>query len=307
MTPDLADLVQAALERPSPFYRDRLNAAGIDSAAALDAAAWRRIPATTHDELVADQLDNLPHGSRRFVDAHAPVRAGSTGSGESLLVLTWTKSDLARERAAGVRALRSLGVGPRQRVANALPGALSTPGSLLFGDVVDDLGALDVPLGAVRDEASARAAWRLIDRIEANVIVVDEAAASFLFAAAPQTDRPWWHGVVTLVSDSSTLSGRAHLPEGLGFAGWQRFWLAVPDAASFVGASCSTGSLHIDESLVVEIVGDDDATPVADGTPGRLLLTPLDRDQVLLRYRSTIRARAITCACGNPEPAIELA
>jgi phenylacetate-coenzyme A ligase PaaK-like adenylate-forming protein len=306
MTPALVDLVRTALERPSPFYRERLHAAGIHDAAALDAAAWQRVRATTHADLVADQLAHPPHGSRRLVDAEPPVRAGSTGSGDSLLVLTWSKADLARERAAGVRTLRALGLEPRQRVANALPGALATPGSLLFGDVVDDLGALDVPLGAVRDPGSAKAAWKLIDRVEASVIVVDDMAAANLFAAVPPAERPWWRGVVTLASDTASLARPEQVPANLGFTGWQRYWLAVPDAASFVGASCGAGAIHLDEGIACEIAGGNDEL-VEHGATGQVLLTPLGREQVLLRYRSAVCARAVDCACGDPAPAIELA
>src|SRR5690242_15431786 len=94
-------------------------------------------PVVRHDDLVRDQLAHPPLGSRRPAGAPPVVRAGIAASGERLLVLAWSAAELARERAAGVRLFRRLGVEAGMRVANTLPGALATPGSLLLGDVVE--------------------------------------------------------------------------------------------------------------------------------------------------------------------------
>src|SRR5579862_1333062 len=161
-------------------------------------------------DLVRDQLAH-PHRSR------AAVRVGVTGTGETLLVLAWSAAELARERAAGVRLLRRLGVAPGMRVANTLPGALATPGSLLLGDVVEELGALDVPLG----DGPPTAAWELVDRVQPDVIVVGEDARTF-FAAAPAATRPWWRGILRLRTTETPVDASA--PDG--FAGWDRTWLA---------------------------------------------------------------------------------
>src|SRR5690242_1472743 len=113
-------------------------------------------PLVRREDLVRDQ-----RADPRSIRGTAPVRLGITGSGEDLLVLGWSAADLARERAAGTRLLGRLGMLPGMRVANTLPGALATPGSLLLGDVIEDLGALDVPLGVVESAAAARPAWEL--------------------------------------------------------------------------------------------------------------------------------------------------
>src|SRR5438093_2433979 len=162
----------------------------------------------TRDELVRDQLAHLPLGTRRPAGAPRPVRVGTSGSGDRLLVLAWSARELARERAAGVRLLGRLGIAPGMRVANALPGALATPGALLLGDVIEEIGALDVPLGTADGEASARQAWELVDRVRPDVIVL--AGAAPFFAAAPREARPWWRGVVWLRTD--TAADRVSVP-----------------------------------------------------------------------------------------------
>jgi hypothetical protein len=250
-----------------------------------------------------EQLAHPPYGTRRFADAPPPVRVGVAGSGSGLLVLAWSAAALARERVAGTRLLRRLGIRPGMRVANVLPGALATPGSLLLGDVIEELGGLDVPLGAVDAAPAARQAWELLVRVQPEVLIVDEAAAGPLFAEAP-ADLVWWRGLVWL-------RGAAALhcvPAPAAFVGWERTWLAVPEATSFVAGSCAAACFHVDEGVVAEVV--DEATGAVRPSPeeGTLALSPLGGDVPLLRYASGVRARALPepCACGARGAILEI-
>jgi hypothetical protein len=163
------------------------------------------------------------------------------------------------------------------RVANTLAGALVTPGCLLLGDVVEAIGALDVPLGVIESEAAAKPAWELFDRVQATVLVAEPGpATTAFFAAAPRADRPWWQGIVWL----SRGGAATPVPPPPGFGGWQRTWLAVAEATSFVAASCPAGGFHAAGGVAVEIVD------------GELAVGPG-------RYASGLRARAVaTCPCG---------
>jgi len=241
-------------------------------------------PLTHRTDLVCDQRTHPPHGTRRPPGAAPPVRLGVSGSGAEILLLAWSAADLARERAAGTRLLARLGVAPGMRVANTLPGALATPGSLLLGDVVEELGALDVPLGPLEDAASARQAWDLVERVTPDVIVLDDASAATFLAAAPPAERPWWRGIVWLRVGAR--AARPALPGAARFGGWQREWLAVPEATSFVAGTCAAGRFHVDEEVVAE---------VADGM---LVLTPLGLEVPLERYATELPARLISGPCG---------
>src|SRR5579885_3261049 len=208
------------------------------------------LPLTRREDLVRAQL---PHLRRSAGDA--PVRVGITGSGADLLVLTWSAADLARERAAGARLLGRLGVRRGVPVANALPGALATPGALLLGDVVEEL------------------------------------------AAAPPAERPWWRGIVWLRTATS-VPPRVRPPAG--FGGWQRVWLAVPEATSFVAHTCARGTFHLDEEVRAEVVG--------AGCVRTLVLTALGFESRLLRYVTGLDARLLDgpCACGAAGAALLL-
>jgi hypothetical protein len=239
-------------------------------------------PVRTRAELVAEQAARPPFGGRAFAPGDGPVRVGITGTGPSLLLLGWSESDLGRERAAGARVFGRLGIAARMRVANALPGALATPGALIVGDVNEELGALDVPLGEIANEAAAKAAWELLDRVEVNVLILDPATCAILLAAAPSIPRPWFAGIVW-----SCLPGEGEpVPEVTALGGWRRRWLAVPEVSSFVGAECPRARLHVDAAFAPAIEG------------GELVLGS-PHPGVPWRYRSGWAARDLAgCACG---------
>src|SRR5262249_8879146 len=140
---------------------------------------------------------------------------------------------------------------PGMRVANALPGALATPGALLLGDVIEAIGGLDVPLGVVDSPAAAKSAWELLDRGEPIVVVLTASSPAKLFEHEPPRDRPWWKLVVWLHSDEVTDAARPAPPPGVSVE--QRIWLAAPEAASFVAHSCPQGRFHVDQGVFAEI------------------------------------------------------
>ena len=304
---ELTALLERIVQAPSRFYRQRLVAARLAVGDTVVPEALSRLPLTRRDELLRDQIENLPHGTRRFADAAPPVRAGSTGTGAELLVLAWSAADLARERAAGARLLGRLGVRRGMPVANTLRGALVTPGALLIGDVVEEIGALDVPLGAVENDAAARQAWELVDRVRPAVLILDPTSATRLFTAAPRTTRPWWQGIVWLRTDGGAAPPAA-VSDATGFSGWQRTWLAIPEATSFVAHDCAAGCMHVDDGVIAEIVDDKSGAAVASGDAGTLALTPLGVDTPVLRYATRLRARVeiAPCSCGTTGTRIEL-
>jgi hypothetical protein len=242
------------------------------------------MPITRRPDLVAEQLAHPPWGARRFVPDDPPVRVGITGSGSDLLLLGWTARELAAEVESGARLFARLGIVAGMRVANTLPGALVTPGSLLVGDVIEAIGALDVPLGVIEAAGAARAAWELFDRVAATVLIAEPGpATTTFFAAAPPAERPWWRGIVWL----SRGGAATPVPPPPGFGGWQRTWLAVAEATSFVAASCAAGAFHPADGVVALVVD------------GELVLGAG-------RYASGIRAREVgVCPCGGG-PALAL-
>jgi hypothetical protein len=235
--------------------------------------------ASRRADLVADQIAHPPFGRRTFTANDPAVRVGTTGTGDALLLLAWSATELAREVEAGVRLLGRLGIRAGQRVANTLPGALATPGALLLGDVNEAIGALDVPLGTAETEAAARAAWELVDRVQCQVLILAPETAEMVFRAAPAASRPWLEGIVWLRRPD----GADHPPAPDGFGGWQRTWLAIPEATSFAAGSCARGLLHADVALGAEV------------TDGQLVIASRAAGAP---FATGIAARAARCECG---------
>ncbi|MCW5892272.1 MAG: hypothetical protein KIT14_17260 [bacterium] len=243
-------------------------------------------PLRSRPELVASQRARPPFGERTFALPDPAVRVGVTGTGDDLLLLPWSAGELAREIEAGAVLFRRLGIAPGMRVANTLPGALTTPGALLVGDVNEAIGALDVPLGEVDAAAAQRGAWDLVDRVECAVLILEPASAAAFLAAAPEVPRPWWQGIVWLARGTWPLATPA-VPAT--FAGWQRSWLAVPEVTSFAAASCARAALHCAEGVVAE-AGADGLVLSAPGAPWR--------------YASGVATRVGACDCGTPGAAL---
>jgi hypothetical protein len=171
--------------------------------------------------------------------------------------------------------------------------------------VVEELGGLDVPLGAIDGAGLAGQAWELVARVQPEILVCDAASAAHLFAAIQTPVPAWWRGIVWLANGAL---GPLPAPPA-GFAGWQRTWLAVPEATSFVAGSCATGALHVDADVLAEVVDEASGAASRAGEPGVLALTPLGGETRLLRYATEIRVRLLPdpCACGRPGPALEAA
>jgi hypothetical protein len=243
-------------------------------------------PLRTRPELVTAQRERPPFGERAFSTPDPAVRVGTTGTGDDLLLLPWSAGELAGEIQAGAGLFAQLGIAAGMRVANTLPGALTTPGALLVGDVNEALGALDVPLGEVDAAAAQRGAWELADRVECAILVLEPASAAAFLAAAPDVPRPWWQGIVWLARGTWPQTTPT-VPAS--FGGWQRSWLAVPEVTSFVAGTCARGALHCADGVVAE-----------DGPGGLVLSAP----GAPWRYASGVALQTGACDCGTPGTAL---
>ncbi|GBD27655.1 hypothetical protein HRbin30_03009 [bacterium HR30] len=224
---------------------------------------WGIVPAerpVRRDTLVRMQQNLPPHTWRR--PDRPLVRAGVTGRGNDLLVLAWTAQMLSMERAAGVRFLQRAGVQRGHRVANTLPGALATPGSLLLGDVVEDIGALDIPLGAITSAQAAATAWELLRLVEPRVLVLETTSAATFFAAMP-CQREWFLDTVVWLHREPPDTWPT-LPENVR-AKQTMHWLTVPEVQCFFAYSCDGGHFHVDECLGVRVVASAGSTDTASG------------------------------------------
>jgi hypothetical protein len=268
---------------PSPLITRQLAAAGI-SPRELRLEHLAELPPIRPADLDLARLDD-PVGELALGDAPRPVRLGSCERGDATILVAFTARDLARTAAYGARALAAAGLAPRMRVANTLEGGLATPGSLVLGDALEALGALDVPLGPVRDAKTAVTIAALVARIDAEILVVDPPSAVALGAALAGNRPASWRGIVWLGADGAP--GKE--------PGWSRRWISLPEISVFFAVDCSVGRLHLDPDVRVEI------------REGRLRIGTLAGDRPLLAYEPGLRAAVLGdgCACGDPRRVLE--
>ena len=123
------------------------------------------------------------------------------------------------------------------------------------------------------------------------MLVLDPATARAFLAARPSASRPGWKGIVWLRTEHTPPP-----PAVDGFAGWERTWLAVPEAASFVAGSWAAARFHADAALAVDV---DD---------GRLVVGVAAGTRPALRYRTALAARRTDgCPCAAPGAVFEVA
>ncbi len=275
--PSADPLLERLRRFPSPVLRRQVAEAGLD-AERFDLKDLPRIAPLGPREIALDRLDD-PVGYLRLADAAAPVRLGTCVRDGATIVLTWAGAELARVAETGARALARAGVKPGMKVANTLEGGFATPGSLVLGDAVERLGALDVPVGPVREEKGAAAIRDLLDRIAADFLVVDADTSKTLVPEILRRPPRGWKATLWLGDE----------PPAAGLPGSVRRWIAVPEVSVFLATECARGASHLDPAVRAEICD------------GRLVLTALGGDSPLLRYDCRLRLASLgdSCDCGD--------
>jgi hypothetical protein len=268
---------------PSPLLVRQLAAMNATSAD-VRLTDLARAPSLEPRDLDFSRLDD-PVAAPRLADAARPVRLGACERSGATIVVTFTANDLERVAAYGARALAAAGLERGMKVANTLEGGLETPGSLILGDALERLGALDVPLGPAREERAVKALAAMVDRVAADVLVLDGPTGAPLLVELRKHPPRSWRGTVWLGDDPPT-----------GVPGWCRRWISVPEASVFFAVECRSGTLHADPELHLE------------EREGSLRLTSLAGDAPLFAYDPGLALRLVraTCPCGDSRSAVAL-
>jgi hypothetical protein len=279
-----ADWWERVRKHPSPLLARQLSAVGLQAADFRPADATRLASLSPRD-LELTRLDD-PVAAMRLGDAPNPVRLGSCERAGATMVVPFTADDLERIATYGARALGEAGVAAGMRVANTLEGGLETPGSLILGDALERLGALDVPLGPAYDEHAAKALAALTRRIDAQVVIVDGRTGGALVAELRKDPPRSCQGTIWLGVEP---------PPSV--PGWCRRWISVPEVSIFFAVECRSGSLHVDPDVHV------------DESARRLRLHSLAGDAPLFGYEPDVplRRAETPCACGDRRLTVILA
>jgi phenylacetate-CoA ligase len=305
----LRDLVRHAHERV-PFYRARLEAAGLEPARLQGPEDYRRLPILTRQELRAHKDELVALGVRRS----RLVEVGSSGSTGEPVTLYHDAPHLAGIKAAKLRNFRWAGWEPGDAWAR-LWGTSPTSSRIAAHDFDAPVhrrlaGWLVERLTRVRwlscfdlsDERMARYARELVafrpDVIEAYVNPLHLFARYLRAHDLAGAIRP--RGVI-VSAETLFEHQRAEIEAAFGCKVLNRYGCSeVGDVAH----ECPLGGLHLNaETVYAEFIRD--GRPAAPGEDAEIVLTPLDlRAMPLLRYRigDVGSPAAGACPCGRGLP-----
>lgn len=271
----------AHVRRYSPFYRDRL-AALPDRLSALDDLT--AVPVTTATDLARDPMALLCVSRDRVARVVTLETSGTTGRPKRLF---FTASDLELTIDFFHHGMSCL-TSPGQRVLILLPG--DSPDSVgdLLARALIRLPATGRVYGPVRDPADAVEAARknradVLVGIPVQVLAMADSDRGRELAGRIQT--------VLLTTDYVPDAVVARLRRRWGCRVFKHYGMTEMGLGGGVECGALNGYHLREADLLVEIVDPVDGRPVADGTPGEIVVTTLTRRGMpLIRYRTGDRA-----------------
>jgi phenylacetate-CoA ligase len=302
------DQLAYLLER-SPFYRERLTAAGIASAGdggGLEDIA--RLPLTDKDELRATCTPDNSIGTHLCVTPAELVRIYSTsGTTGAPSYVPLTAGDLDNWVTGSARSYAASGLAAGQRIVSTYNAGPFVAGAALAA--FERIGLTHVPVGTGNTERLVAA----IERLRPNAAVLTPSYAAYLLDWATERDVDLRASSVERVLVAGEPGGgepafRAKLEEGWGARVTEA--MGVGDIGVSLWGECEErNGMHLGarDFVHMELIEPETgaALELDDGATGELVLTHLrHRAAPLLRFRTRDHVQVWTspCACGRTSP-----
>lgn len=301
----LRQLVARAYSR-NPFYRKKMQDAGIKPQDIQGADQLYRMPTTTKDELREDPWILLACDRQEVSLIH--VSTGTTGGKE--IYLPWTWHDYYRNELTPAMS-KLVDEGPGDIVLNALPYEMSSAGLAFHKVFIDGCGAAVIPAGKGGAYSSPEKTVRLMQDIPPTVVITTPSYAMTLAETAERLG----FDLTTLSLRKMWLTG-----EGCSYAFRSRVEALWGTKANFYYGSLECGALGIEcdshagyhipmAHCYVEIVDPKTGQVLEPGEIGEIVVTNLlRRDTPLIRYRTQDLGYIETdpCRCGVRLPRLFL-
>jgi phenylacetate-CoA ligase len=293
----------------SPFYRKKLDAAGVRPEQIRTLDDLRRLPFTTKDELKQDQAEHPLWGTLLAVPFEECLRVHMTSAttGRPLAFLD-TERDWYGFYHSYARSLHAFGV----RKGDMVMAAFSYGPWIGYWSgfyAAQDLGCLVFPAGGFstdqRIDALLTYPITVLGCTPSYALFLAEQAARKGVDLARQTKiRITWH---TGEPGASIPATKARIEAAFGA---QAFDLPGLTEIGAWGFECDAraGLTHVHEDYCYPEVLDDDGRPVRPGERGELVFTSLYRKAMpLLRYRTRdiVQLADRPCPCGRTLAAFE--
>jgi phenylacetate-CoA ligase len=278
-----------------PFYRARLDAAGVRAAEIRGVDDLPRIPFTTKDDLRRAYPFGLLACPRDEV-AEFHCSSGTTGTPTAA---AYTRSDWETWGETMARCLAGSGVGRGDVIQNAFGYGLFT-GGLGFHYGAQHLGAAVLPASSGNTARQVR----LLREFAVTVLCCTPSYALHIAEAIDASgDRPLALRCGAFGAEPWSEAARAEIERRLGIRASDIYGLSEVIGPG-VAAECEArDGLHVQEDhFFPEVVDPATGAPLPPGTPGELVLTTLTKEAApLLRYRTgdVTSLDPRPCACGR--------
>ncbi|MEA2471389.1 MAG: phenylacetate-CoA ligase [Thermoleophilaceae bacterium] len=296
----------AYLFERSPFYKDKLTAAGIDSPqAAGGLAEIARLPLTGKPEVKATCTRANPFGAHLCVERPQIARIYSTsGTTGTPSYIPLTADDIDNWVTGSARSYAASGVQAGQRVISTYNAGPFAAGAALAS--FDRIGLTHIPLGTGNTELLVRA----IELLEPEAAVLTPSYAAYLAESFELAGSSVARVLVAGEPGGGEPAFRAALEAAWGARVTEA--MGIGDIGVSLWGECEQqDGMHLGARGFVhaELIdpGTGTATAMRDGATGELVLTHLrHRAAPLLRFRTRdhVNVRLSPCPCGRTGPRI---
>ena len=275
---------------PVPFFRQKLEAAGLKRSDLRSLDDLGTIPTTVKAELRESEAAHPPFGDYRGAPIERAVRLGaSTGTSGRPTLILWTRTDLHVDHLASARGRWRWGLRPGMSLANAHPFGMNA-GGWHFSHGVEALGVLNIPSGPPVGAAHVRDVVEVWRRLRPDMYrLFGNVATTYADAARAAGLDPVRDLNLTIAGDHPS---EQYLMASSGL-----------EALPLLGSACDErDGAHLAEDLaIVEVVDRDTGRARGHGERGNLVVSVLEKDNFLLRYdlEDVVRWNWTPCPCGE--------
>jgi phenylacetate-CoA ligase len=289
----------ARLFERSPFYRNKLRAAGFGSPAAV--GGLERIaglPFTEKDELRRSQAEHPPLGEHAAIAVNEAARIYSTsGTSGAPLYIPLTRNDVEQWREIGRRTYSRNGLKAGERVVTTYGAGPFVAGASLAA--FEAIGTVHIPTGVGNTDKVLAA----LERLQPEALACTPSYALYL------SEKVKTHALQRIIVGGEPGGGedsfRSKLQQAFGCKVYEI--MGIGDIAASLWGECpAQAGMHFsaEELIHVELIDPDSGKSVEmkDGVTGELVYTHLEREAApLLRFRSRDHVRVWTskCECGR--------
>lgn len=287
----------------SPFYRERLDRAGVGPGQIRSLDDLRRIPVVTKQELRDEQAAHPPYGRFTVADPsqwrELHPSSGTTGNP---VITIWSEQDVRHIGDFTARTLWAMGVRPGDVIQNGFAYGLWVAGMAVH-HAAARMGCFVIPIGAQLTDKQIsfmqQARSTVLTATPSYGLYIAERLAE---AGIEPSDLHLRIGAFGGESGTELPSTRAKLESGLGVDAYDYFGLAEIGPTFAAECTAKAGIHWAEDHHIIEIIDPDTMEPCAPGEIGVVVITHLTREATpMLRYWTGDYARIETapCACGR--------